>query len=160
MLGVLRLIRDFVVFVVRFQVCLWRGPAPRHTCPSPLLMVGSFSALCARSRSRLPASSVSCLVSSRLRSCSGVGRAGGLASPLVTVLGFGGDLTLGAKAACVVSRRALSWFFPSFVRDDLCCFRFFLKKKCCFLNVWRPALKNQRVARSHFRRTVGVDLWT
>ena len=57
--GFLWLIRDFVVFVVRFQGCLWRGPAPRHTCPSPMSMCASHptsSLVLVRSRSRLPGS--------------------------------------------------------------------------------------------------------
>ena len=95
---------------------------------------------CSRSRSRLLVASGACLVSSRLRSGSGVGRAGVMASSstllgavhvagfIVTVLGFGGPRARGltspsshqgAKAGCVGSRRALSWFFPSSVRDDL-----------------------------------------
>ena len=69
---------------VRLQGCLWWGPAPRHTCPSPMSMCASSSTsslMLVRSRSRLLVASGSRLVSLCLSCCSGVGRAGGLASP-------------------------------------------------------------------------------
>ena len=90
--------------VVRFQGCLWRGPAPRHTCPSMSMCASSStsSLVLVRFRSRLLGASGSRVVSLCLSRCSGVGRAGGLASlsPFVgavqaagifaSVRGFGG----------------------------------------------------------------------
>ena len=69
------LIRGFDVFVFRFQGCLWRGPAPRHTCPSPMSMCASSSTsslVLMRSRSRLLVASGSRVVSLCLSRCSGV----------------------------------------------------------------------------------------
>ena len=37
------MIRDFVVFVVRFQECLWRGPVPCYTCLSLMSWAASSS---------------------------------------------------------------------------------------------------------------------
>ena len=81
------------------------GSQPRHTCPSPMSMCASSSTsslVLVRFRSRLLAASGSRVVSLCLSRCSGVGRAGGLASlsPFVGVVqaagifasvrGFGG----------------------------------------------------------------------
>ena len=93
---------------------------------------------CARSRSLFLASSVSCMASSRLRSCSGAGRAGGLASPspfmgaemvagiLASVLGFGGPRGLwGSSFSELVFA-----FFSSLMGHSSCCFYSRLGHKC------------------------------
>ena len=157
-----RLIRDLVVFVVRLQVCLWWGPAPHHTSPSPMSLCASSSTsslMLVRSRSRLLVASGSRLVSLCLSCCSGVGRAGGLASPcpflgavyveglLATVRGFQGSRGQGlgipwpllrcqGRVSCASRRSDLGGLFFPLCYLNVFCFCVLARNLTLFLILW------------------------